>query len=364
MIKRKRIVLRVESLETLTLMAATLPALPGLAPGSTGLGSVGTVTVSDVQALQQDASGGALELYISQLENVYGRRANVKQFASAVIANHSTTNYDLENVAGASGVSLPAGIGVTSDVRSAQRVLDSVRSGNVDATYLSVLKQINAQDVANDQYLTTTTQDGNVRAYASETQGYDQSHLQGAQQLSRNTRSTYTSTAPTVSITKSIGAGSGTPASTSDTQALQMDESGGALEVFISQVEEQYGKRSDAQQFAQTVVADHQVTNYDLQATAVATNVTLPSGITQASDIKYAQTVLNAVRSGNVDSAYIKTIAAVNATDISNDQQLIASSQSPQVTAYAQETLMYDMTHLQGAQKLSSQKSSTYVPSM
>lgn len=142
-----------------------------------------------------------------------------------------------------------------------------------------------------------------------------------------------------------------------------MDESGGALEVFISQIEEQKGTRSDATQYAQTVVADHQATNYDLQATAVATTVTLPTGITQASDIQDALTVLKASRGNSLDSVYLKTMARINATDISNDQQLISSTQNSRISSYAQETLSYDMTHLTGAQTLISQKGTTYVPS-
>jgi len=360
--KRKRIELRIESLETLALMS-TLPALPGLAMGSTGLGSIGSVSVSDAQAIQQDGSGGFLEEYISQIESVYGRRANVKQFAQAVIANHGVTNYDLQNTAGAVGITLPPGVALPSDTQSAQKVLSAVRSGNVDATYLKVMKQINAQDVASDQQLINSTQSSLVKSYASETQSYDQNHLQAAQQLISSPRSTYNPTIATTSITQGIGAGSAGTASASDTQALQMDESGGALELFISQIEEQKGTRSDAQQYAQTVVGEHQTTNYDLQATAVATSVTLPSGITQASDIKDALTVLKASRGNSLDSVYLKTMARINAQDVSNDQQLISSTQNSRISAYAQETLSYDMTHLSGAQTLISQKGTTYVPS-
>ena len=362
--KRNRIVLRIESLETLALLS-NLPALPGLATGATGLGTIGSVTATDAQALQQDSSGGAVEQFISEIEVAHGKRADVKSYASAVIANHTTTNYDLQNVASAVGVSLPPGIALPSDSQIATKVLAAVRSGNVDSAYLNAMKQINAQDIADDVNLIQTTMNSDVSLYAQETAAYDTNHLNGAVALSKSTKATYNPTTPTTSITQMIGAGTQGTASAPDTSALQQDASGGELELFISQIEEQSGKQSAATQFAQTVVADHQVTNYDLQATAVGTDVTLPPGITQASDIADAKKVLAAVRSGNLDSVYLQVMESINSTDVTNDQQLIASTTNARISAYATETLSFDMMHVTGAQTLlSNPKATTYTPSM
>ncbi len=359
----------VESLESLALMS-TLPVLGGIGQvhaaavsttsPTTGLGSVGSVSVTDALAIQQDSSGGFLEQYISQIEATYGRRANVKQFAQAVIADHQTTNFDLQQTAGASGVSLPVGIALPTDVQAAQKVLAAVRGGNVDQVYLRTMRQINGQDVANDQQLTTQTQNAGVRAYAQETLAYDQNHLQGAQQLLGRPRSTYSPTIPTTSI-NSPPPTSTSLASASDTQALQQDISGGYLEQFISEIETQRGNRTDVQQYAQTVVGDHQVTNFDLLQTGRAVSVPLPAGITQASDIQDARRVLAAVRRGNLDQVYLQVMSRINGVDVANDQQLVAQTQNTAIRSYAQETLSYDMMHLQGAQQLLASRSDTFT---
>ena len=359
---KRRVQLRVESLENLTLLS-TLPALPGLATGATGLGGIGSASVTDAQSLQQDSSGGSLEQYISQIETLYGKRANVKAFAQSVIANHGVTNYDLQNVASQVGVTLPPGISLPADIQGAQKVLAAVKHGNVDSAYLKEMTQINAQDIADDVQLIQSTQVGSISLYAQETAAYDQNHLHGALGLTRSPKSTYSPTFATTSISLPIGAGSQGTASSSDTQALQMDESGGALEVFISQVEGQAGKRSDAQQYAQTVVADHQATNYDLQATAVGTGVTLPSGITDPMDIQDAKRVLAASRGDNLDAVYLQVMEEINSQDITADQQLSTSTQNARIKAYAQETLSFDQTHLSGAQTLRSMRSLIYSPS-
>jgi len=356
---KNRISPRVESLENIALLS-TLPGMPVVAASTTGLGSVGSVTTSDAQALQQDASGGFLEQYISQIEELYGRQCNVRQYARSVVADHQVTSFDLQSTAGMVGVTLPVGIAGPLDIADAQQVLAAVRGGNLDRTYLKVMAQINAQDAASDQQLINSTQDAGVRAYAQETLSYDQNHLQGARQLTRRPRSTYSPSVPTSSITPPPT--SITPASAADAQALRQDESGGYLEQFISHIEVQRGTRSDAQQYAQSVVGDHQVTNYDLMTTANAAGVTLPSGITEASDIQDARQVLNAVRHGNLDQTYLKIMARINAQDVSNDQQLIGSTQNSGIRAYAQETQSYDMMHLQGAQTLLSRRSNTYTP--
>ena len=366
--RKKQATPRVESLEALTLLS-TLPVIGGIGQvhaaaitsggPATGLGSIGAVKVTDAQALQQDSSGGYLEQYISEVELQSGRRANVRQFAQSVVADHQITNFDLANTATAVGITLPAGIATPSDVKIAEQVLAAVRGGNVDAAYLKAMQQINAQDVANDQQLTNQTADSAVRAYASETQGYDQNHLQGARQLLRSPGSTYSTTYPTTTINTPPTVT--TPASASDAQALQQDLSGGALEQFISQIEAQRGSRGDVQQYAQTVVGDHQVTNFDLLNTAQTVGVTLPSGITQASDIAYAKQVLAAARGRNLDRTYLRVMQQINSQDVANDQQLIASTTNAAVGTYAQETLSYNMTHLQGAQRLLTSQSSTYT---
>ena len=363
MSKRNRVELRVERLETLALMT-TLPALTGLPTGSTGLGSIGTITTYDATSLQQDASGGALEQQISEIETTYGRRADVKAYAQQVVANHAVTDYDLDNTAAGLGLTLPPGVALPSDLSTYQMVLKAVHGGNVDKAYLTAMKQINAQDVTTDQVLISATSNQAVRAYASETAAYDQNHVDGATALLKSAKATYNPTVPTTTITGTVGAGTAGTASAADTQALQTDESGGALEVFISSIEAAQGKRSDVAQFAQEVVGDHQVTNYDLQATAVGTNVTIPAGITDSMDIQDAKKVLVAASGSNLDSVYLKVIAQVNATDVSDDQQLNAATANARIKAYAQETLGYDMSHLQDAQTLqaTSAKSGTPFP--
>ena len=356
--RRRRLAPRLETLENIALLS-TLQATPFAAKATTGLGSTGSVTTNDALALQQDASGGFLEQYISQIEVLEGRKANVRQYAQSVIANHQTTSYDLQVTAGEVGVSLPVGIALPSDLRNAQQVLSVARGANLDRTYLKVMAQINAQDIADDQQLISTTQNAAVKAYAQETEAYDQNHLQGAQQLTASPKSTYTPTVATSSITPPPS--SDVTASASDTQALQQDESGGYLEQFISQIEGLRGSRSDAQQFAQTVVGDHQVTNFDLETTANTVGVTLPSGITDALDIQDARKVL-ASGTRNLDRNYLSVMAQVNGQDVTADQQLIASTRLAAVKAYAQETESYDMTHVQGAQMLLSQKGQTYTP--
>jgi len=356
---KMRISPRVESLEQIALLS-TMTGMPVVAAAPTGLGSTGTVSTSDVQGIQQDASGGFLEQYISQIEALYGQRNNVKQFARAVIADHQVTNFDLERTAGAAGVTLSTGIASPSDLRNAQEVLAAIRGGNVDRAYLRAMAQINAQDVAADQQLINSTQDAGIRAYAQETLAYDQNHLQGATQLSLRPRSTYSPSLPTTSITAPPA---GVPSTTAaDAQALRRYSSGGYLEQFISQIEEQRGVRSDAQQYAQSVVGDHQVTNYDLLTTSNAAGVALPSGITEASDIQDARQVLYAVRHGYLDRTYLRIMARINAQNVANDQQLIGSTQDAGIRAFAQQSLASDTMHLQGAQQLLSRRSTTYTP--
>jgi len=132
---------------------------------------------------------------------------------------------------------------------------------------------------------------------------------------------------------------------------LQEDSSGDNTEEFVSQTEVLMGSNANVQAFAASVIPDHRDTNFIDQKVGQILNYIAPSQI-QPQDVPTALAALAGVNTGNVDTAYLQAMVAINAKKVAAETQQMGQTTSPILMAFLQSELTSDQMHLTQAQTL------------
>ena len=121
---------------------------------------------------------------------------------------------------------------------------------------------------------------------------------------------------------------------------------------MISQVAALSSPTSSIQNYANTVIADHEGDNYALENLATQYRVAIPAGITAKADIATARTVLAAVHTSSFDGAYLAAMQSINASSIASDGKLMTSTSNNTVLGYLEKVVTDDVSHLEAAKSL------------
>ncbi|MBX6313522.1 MAG: DUF4142 domain-containing protein [Isosphaeraceae bacterium] len=325
------------------------PAVGALATGTSASPAQDPTTLptGDVQVLQQEASGGALETTLVQLAALMSNRSDVQQFATLVATDDQTTEVTLASLGSGKNVFLPHDI-EGSDQATAKSVLQAVNTTNFDRAFATAMVQIEQADINRLQQLTNTTQDADVKAFAQAALALDQKHLTAAQALLSAINSGGTSTVPSPSPMS----GSST-LSTADQQFLRQFYSGSLLHQFLSQVVALQTSRTGLQRYALKLVNDHAMEDDRVLGYAMATNTSLPATL-QGMDQTLARQVLQNLNTNpnGAETTYLNEMVTTHQMDIQNNQQEINSTSNLNLRQLAMEDIPTDYLHMVGAQFL------------
>lgn len=189
-------------------IAITMLALGGAANAQTTTASqpAGATRgqVSDSEFARKAAMSGMKEVRVSEHAAAQASSADVKQFATKLVQDHTAANANLSTAAGAASIELPADL----DAEHRQQVqqLTTLSGADLDRTYVDKMVESHTKSV---QLFEQKSRDGSgaLAAFASSTLPTLREHLQMAQDLQRR-------------VGASSGAGmAGTTAPTSDPAA-------------------------------------------------------------------------------------------------------------------------------------------------
>ena len=154
------------------------PHLRNQSQGQTA-GSPGTTVVKmsqkDVNFIQKAAGGGAQEVANGQMAEKQAKSAEVKSMAARIVADHTRLNKELTALANRKGVTFN-----TSGVRA-----QNLGSGDFDRLYVSWLEQVHRADIADFERAAKSSDDSELKAWASKALPTLKQHLAMAQSAAK-----------------------------------------------------------------------------------------------------------------------------------------------------------------------------------
>jgi putative membrane protein len=135
----------------------------------------------DQMFVTKAAQGGIAEVELGTVANTQGASAEVKQFGSRMVTDHSKANDALKQAAAKSGANVPA---EPSPVQKASIAkLKAMQGAAFDGAYASAMVKDHEEDVALFEHESTSGQDPALRTFASDTLPVLKEHLKMAQAL-------------------------------------------------------------------------------------------------------------------------------------------------------------------------------------
>ena len=140
-----------------------------------------TGAFSDKHFLVKAAQGGMTEVQLGQLAQQKADSADVKQFGSRMIEDHSKADADLKSLAQQKGITVPDKL----DSRNQATVdrLSKLSGKDFDKAYINDMVEDHQKDVTEFQKASSSAQDPDVQAFASKTLPVIQSHLADIQNI-------------------------------------------------------------------------------------------------------------------------------------------------------------------------------------
>lgn len=133
----------------------------------------------DVKFMQKAAAGGLAEVELGKLAQQKAVRQEVKEFAALMVADHGKANADLQKIASAHGVALPAGLD-----KKQQKEMDKLSQKvgpEFDRDYMKHMLKDHKKDVKEFREHAKSRKPNDVTAFAAETLPTLQVHLRSAQ---------------------------------------------------------------------------------------------------------------------------------------------------------------------------------------
>ena len=140
-----------------------------------------SLSMSDKKFIEDAAQGGMTEVQLGQIAEQKGNSPDVKEFGAHMVADHSKANDDLKSLAQAKGVAVPSEL----DHKHQAMVnhLQSLSGPAFDHAYIHSMVRAHEADAAAFKKTADTTQDPDLKAFASKTLEVVQSHLTMVQDI-------------------------------------------------------------------------------------------------------------------------------------------------------------------------------------
>ena len=147
----------------------------GETASSPGTTKVVKMSQKDVNFIQKAAGGGAQEVANGKMAEKEAKSAAVRSIAARMVADHTRINKELTALAKGKGVTFN-----TSGVRA-----QNLGSGDFDRTYLKWLEEVHRADIADFERAAKSSDDSELKAWASKTLPTLKQHLAMAQQAGK-----------------------------------------------------------------------------------------------------------------------------------------------------------------------------------
>jgi len=139
----------------------------------------GDISSSDAKFMQKAAEGGRAEVELGKLAQQKAMRAEVKEFANRMVEDHARANAQLEKIASAHNVQLPAD--VDRKTRKEMDKLSRLIGGDFDREYMKHMVKDHKEDVEDFRKEAKSNEDSEVKAFARQTLPTLEEHLAMAQ---------------------------------------------------------------------------------------------------------------------------------------------------------------------------------------
>jgi putative membrane protein len=155
----------------------TNPHMRSQSQGQTGQPGTTVVKMSqkDVNFIQKAAGGGAQEVENGKMAEKQAKSAAVKSTAARIVADHTRLNKELTELAKRKGVTFNTG-----GVRA-----QNLGTGDFDRLYLKWLEEVHRADIADFERAAKSSDDSELKAWASKALPTLKQHLAMAQQAGK-----------------------------------------------------------------------------------------------------------------------------------------------------------------------------------
>jgi putative membrane protein len=143
--------------------------------------SAADLNSNDTDFMKKAAKGGMAEVELGRMAARKGASAQVRDFGSRMIRDHSKADRELMALAAAKGVELPKSISLGEDVSVAHLKMLSGKS--FDEAYVKMMVDDHKDDVAAFQKEADQAQDPDVKRFVEKTLPTLQSHLDKIQAI-------------------------------------------------------------------------------------------------------------------------------------------------------------------------------------
>jgi putative membrane protein len=135
----------------------------------------GALSHADSKFLEKAAVGGRAEVELGKLAQQKAMREEVKEFATRMVEDHSKANAELEKIAAANNVQLPAD--VDRKTRKEMDKLGKLMGGDFDREYMKNMVKDHRDDVEEFRKQAKSRQEGEAKAFAQRTLPTLEEHL-------------------------------------------------------------------------------------------------------------------------------------------------------------------------------------------
>ncbi len=142
----------------------------------------GSIEMDDSEFMVEAASGGMMEVELSNLAQQKSKDTWVKKFAAMIVRDHTKANNDLKALAASKNITLPATMG-----EDHQKHMDDMREktgADFDEDYMDMMIRHHKDDIDMFEMEANHGNDADIKAFASTTLPVLRMHLDSVQSLS------------------------------------------------------------------------------------------------------------------------------------------------------------------------------------
>ena len=151
------------------------------AAGSNTTYSSAKLNAADSTFVMKAAIGGMTEVQGGQTAQQSAQNDRVKNFGQMMVNDHSKANQQLQSLAAAKGMTLPADL--PADKQKMLTQMKSMQGAAFDKHYMSMMVDDHQEDVADFEKQANSASDPDVRSFASQTLPVLKMHLDSAKAI-------------------------------------------------------------------------------------------------------------------------------------------------------------------------------------
>lgn len=144
-------------------------------------GQAGPVSEDDSEFAVEAASGGMMEVQLSELAQQKASSQRVKDFGAMMVRDHTKANDELKSLAGMKNITLPPAPG--EDHMEHIKKLTAKSGKEFDRDYMKMMVDDHQEDVDKFEKCSTDGKDADLKAFASKTLPVLRAHLDSAKAI-------------------------------------------------------------------------------------------------------------------------------------------------------------------------------------